>query len=152
MLIAWESRLDTGVRCFDEEHKTILKMLNFMRELLSQGKREEATKFIVDVLLPYVVSHLRHEEEVFRLFNYEEGERHAKTHESVENLFREFIAPLEEGEDKVIRHFQAVIVGWLYGHIEKVDKKYGDFFTEKGLIDKVNEIDAVKPNTDMFTL
>lgn len=150
MLLEWESRLNTGVRCFDEEHQTILKMLNFMRNLLSHGKRSEATKFSVDILIPYVVSHLRHEEEVFSLFNYEEGEQHARSHANVENLFKDFIKPLEEGEDKAIRHFQAVIMGWLYGHIEKVDKKYGVYFVEKEVIEKVNEIDAVKPKTDIF--
>jgi len=144
MHLNWEEKLNTGVRCFDEEHKTILKMLNFLRELLFAGRRKEATSFITGVLIPYLTEHLRHEEEVFELFGYPEGERHAKSHSSVENLFRGFIAPLEEGEDKFIRHFQAVMMGWLYGHIEKSDKRYGEYFRNRGILDKVNEIEPIK--------
>jgi len=143
-MLKWEDRLNTGVRCFDEEHKTILKMLNITRELLEKGDRKQATDFLIKVLIPYLVSHLRHEEEVFALFNYEEGERHTKVHASVEGLFKGFIPLLEEGEDKILKHIQAVLMGWLYGHIEKVDKKYGTYFMERGLIDKVNEIEPVK--------
>ncbi|GAB6065402.1 bacteriohemerythrin [Aquifex pyrophilus] len=144
MELKWEERLNTGVFCFDEEHKTILNMLNFMRELLQNKRRQEASSFIVDVLIPYLRNHLRHEEEVFKQFGYPEGETHTKSHEAIEKLFMGFMEPLEAGEDKVIKHFQAVVIGWLYGHIEKTDKRYGVYFADKGIIDKVNEIEPVR--------
>ncbi|WP_461831384.1 bacteriohemerythrin [Aquifex sp.] len=128
---------------FDEEHRTILNMLNFLRRLLRNNKRSEASSFIVDILLPYLRNHLRHEE-VFKQFGYPEGETHAKSHEALEKLFMGFIEPLEAGEDKVIKHFQAVVIGWLYGHIEKTDKRYGVYFAESGLLEKVNEVEPVR--------
>ncbi|NPA32688.1 MAG: hypothetical protein GXO04_03575 [Aquificae bacterium] len=144
MELKWENRMNTGVFCFDEEHRTILRMLNFVRELLTNGRRKEASSFIAQILIPYLVSHLRHEEEVFETFGYPEGLLHARSHSSIEKLFESFIPALEEGQDRVIKHFQAVAMGWLYGHIEKTDKRYGDYFRELDLLDKVNEIPPVR--------
>ena len=151
MELKWEERLNTGVFCFDIEHRTILNMLNFLRELLMNKRREEASDFTVKILIPYLLNHLRHEEEVFEKFGYPEGETHTKSHQSLEKLFMGFIEPLREGEDKVIKHFQAVVIGWLYGHIEKTDKCYGVYFREKNLLEKVREIEPIKSEfTEMY--
>ncbi|MDQ7038596.1 MAG: hemerythrin domain-containing protein [Aquificota bacterium] len=145
MDLKWDSSLNTGVLCFDEEHRTILKMLNMLREFVRSGKRKDAKDFANRVIIPYLISHLRHEEEIMSLYRFPEYERHVRAHFIVERLFRETLESAPDREMHNLKHFQAIALGWLFGHIVKTDKKYGEFFKKQGLIDKVGSIEPVKP-------
>jgi len=150
MDLTWDKSLNTGIVCFDEEHRTILKMLNILRDMLRSNCREEACDYVSKVLIPYLIGHLRHEEEVLLTFGYPEGKAHAKSHAVIEKLFRESLEAIDREGHNHIKHFQAIAIGWLFGHINKTDGKYGRFFQEKGLIEKLNTIEPLRPNTDML--
>ncbi|MDQ7039228.1 MAG: bacteriohemerythrin, partial [Aquificota bacterium] len=55
-------------------------------------------------------------------------ESHKKAHDQFRRLMLNMIAKMEEGDDREFGSALARVWGWLYSHILKVDKKYGEFF------------------------
>jgi len=132
-----EERLLTGVRAFDEEHQAILNCINELREFLQAKETEKALKYIKEVLLPLVYAHLEHEEELMRKYGFPEAEKHKKSHDALKRLFEESLEKVT-GQSS-INQLNALLMGWLFGHIEKVDKKYGKWWEEKGILEEVNK-------------
>ncbi len=152
MDLKWEDSLNTGVWCFDEEHRAILKMLNILRGMMESGDAKDAKNFTRQVIIPYLIKHLRHEEEIMSLMGYPWYEDHQRSHLAIEKLFRESLEAVRSEHKFAVRHFQAIALGWLFGHINKTDKKYGRFFAEKGLIDRLNTVDPAKPPTALIEI
>jgi len=132
-----EERLLTGVKAFDEEHRTILKCINELRVMLQAKETERALKYVKEVVLPLVYTHLEHEEELMKKYGFPEAETHKKSHDSLKKLFEESLAKLN-GQSS-INQLNALLMGWLFGHIEKVDKKYGKWWEKQGLLEEVNK-------------
>ncbi len=111
----------------DEEHKTLVAMLNRVYELLKEGKREEACAYFVDTLMDYVETHLSHEEAFMERIGYPELERHKKAHEMFRKEVGKLCDPIKSGDMKEFASALSLCWGWLFSHIQKADRKYGEY-------------------------
>lgn len=118
----------TGVERMDEQHKRIAEYINHGWSLLLEGKIQDAITFYRDTLLPYVKYHLQSEEEFLRSIKYPEYEDHKRRHEIVLSLFERLSNDSKDKES--IREAIYTLYAWLYGHVGKVDKRYGKFYKE----------------------
>jgi hemerythrin len=78
----------------------------------------------------YTEKHLKHEEEVMEKFGYPDLEKHKKTHEVFRKVIAEDIKNLDD--PKVFASEAALAMSWVISHVKKTDKKYVDYFKEKG--------------------
>ncbi|HII59338.1 TPA: bacteriohemerythrin [Methanocaldococcus jannaschii] len=141
-IIKWSKDFETGIKAFDDEHKILVKTLNDIYNLLNEGKRDEAKELLKRRVVNYAAKHFKHEEEVMEKYGYPDLERHRKTHEIfVKTVIEKLLPKIEEGSENDFRSALSFLVGWLTMHIAKPDKKYGEWFKEKGI---VIEDEAVK--------
>jgi hemerythrin len=120
-----------GCKVFDTEHMLLVNLLNAVYKLLKEGKREKAKELFKKGVIEYTEKHLRHEEEVMERFGYPDLERHKKTHETFRKVIAEDIKNLED--PKVFASEAALAMGWVVSHIKKTDRKYVDYFKQKGV-------------------
>lgn len=121
--------LYTGVPEMDEQHQGIVDKINRLAVLLSEDRVQEAIEFFRNELIPFVAWHLEEEEKFMESVGYPMLEEHRQHHRWVLELFTKVG---EEIKDKrSARQTLALLTGWLYGHVGKVDARgYGRFYQE----------------------
>ena len=133
----WTKEYSVNVAKIDEQHK---EFINIVNSLLDLGENESFTdeKALVKAgqLGSYAHYHLSTEEELF----IETGYKDAQEHTAVHNKFREqakgFINQIrDKNKDKkvVIKEVAEFAGNWLMQHILIMDKRYSEFFNEKGV-------------------
>ena len=131
-IVEWDDSLSTGVPQMDEEHKNLINMLNQIYELLREKKREEACRFFMDEIVNYVETHLSHEEEFMESIGYPDLENHKKVHEVFRKEILKLCDAIEKGDPHEFASALSLCWGWLFSHIQKTDRKYGEFYKSKG--------------------
>ncbi len=134
MLVELTEDLKTGVEEMDKDHQMLVDYLNEVCALLREGKKEQAIRIFKEELLHYVNWHLTREEKFMEAIGYPEFERHKKAHEMFRKVILDLLPKVESGDVEAFREALSLAWGWLAGHIGKVDKKYGEYAKEKGLI------------------
>jgi len=119
-----------GCPVFDAEHVMLVNLLNAVYKLLKEGKKDEAKKLFQEGVVRYTEKHLKHEEEVMEKFGYPDLEKHKKTHHIFRKVIEEDIKNLDD--PKVFASEAALAMSWVISHVKKTDKKYVDYFKEKG--------------------
>ncbi len=120
--------LYTGVKDMDDQHQGIVDRINTLANLLSADKLQEAINFYKNELLPFVVWHLQEEEKFMQEIGYPDFEEHQRHHKWVIDLFTKLGEEMQD--KKQARQALAILTGWLYGHVGRVDKRYGEFHSK----------------------
>ncbi|WPM31843.1 bacteriohemerythrin [Hydrogenobacter sp. T-2] len=134
MVLELTEDLKTGVEEMDKDHQMLVDYLNEVYTLLKEGKKEQAIRIFKEELLHYVNWHLTREEKFMEAIGYPEFERHKKAHDMFKKVILDLLPKVGSGDVEAFRESLALSWGWLAGHIGKVDKKYGEYAREKGLI------------------
>ncbi len=122
--------LYTGIEDMDQQHQGIVDRINTLAELLSKDLTSQAIEFYRSELLPFVKWHLQEEEKFMESFSYPELEEHKRHHAWVIELFTKLGEEMED--KKQVRQAMAILTGWLYGHVGRVNKRYGEFCKKNG--------------------
>ncbi len=123
-LIEWTPALSLNIDMIDEQHKTLVDMINnFYDELNNKSSKELIGKLITQ-MKDYTHTHFKAEEELFLSYGYKDSAAHIKTH-------KDFIAKVNDletryKENKLIISFEVTnfLKDWLINHIQKTDKEY----------------------------
>ena len=130
--LIWSDRFKTGVPLMDNQHKTLIDLINRLFDcMLDGGNREEITN-IVDELVSYTVNHFRAEEDLMRKHHYPKLDEHIRIHQG-------FIAQISVFADKIKAEkrlspadIYKFLKDWLVNHIEKEDRDgYGTFINQE---------------------
>jgi hemerythrin-like metal-binding protein len=130
--------LKNGVNAMDREHQFLFDAINTAYDLLKTDKAK-AYAYFQDVIVKYVETHLNHEEVLMKKYHYPEYEYHLKAHATFKKVILDLIPAIQAGDPKAFMEVYAISMGWLIGHIEKVDMKYGKWYKEQGLSDELNQ-------------
>ena len=131
-LFTWTSEFSVGVDKFDMQHKVLFDMINKLHKALKSGKADSILGPILVELAEYTTTHFAEEEAMFRVHKYPDTEAHIKIHKELLSQ----VASVKERFDKgqhlgiEVMHF---LKDWLLNHIQKVDKKYTEFFRAKNI-------------------
>jgi len=128
-----------GIRPVDEEHQTLFELLGRIWELVDRGDLEGAKKIFSETLASYASIHLKHEEEIMERYRFPGYEEHLKAHQSILQKLPSAIATVKAGGVRELEEGVAFVIDWLIHHIDGADRKYADYFREKGLIGRIEE-------------
>jgi len=132
-LIQWNDSLSVKVAEIDQQHKRLIAMINELHDAMKQGKGKDVLGKIINGLSSYAVMHFSTEEKYFDRFGYPETESHKKKHVAFVKKVLEFKDGFEKGELNLTLNVMNFLSDWLKNHIMGTDKKYSQFFNEKGL-------------------
>ncbi|MEF3255582.1 MAG: bacteriohemerythrin [Deferribacterales bacterium] len=127
-LLEWSSKIETGVKKFDEQHKELIRLLNKFYAAMQEGKSRSVMGEILKELANYTVYHFQSEEEAFKKFNYPQKTDHERSHKNLVEQVVKVINDFESGKEVVGINLLEFLKQWVVNHIMKEDKEYGKFF------------------------
>uniref|UniRef100_A0A7V4E4E7 Bacteriohemerythrin n=1 Tax=candidate division WOR-3 bacterium TaxID=2052148 RepID=A0A7V4E4E7_UNCW3 len=134
MKIEFTDELLTYVPEMDNQHKKLVELVNKVSDLLKLGDTKTAMDILSKELKAYVDTHFDAEEKFMESIGFPKLESHRKIHEAFKKQVYEYVNSLKEGDIEAFREALSLTWSWLFNHIATVDKDYGIFAKEKGLI------------------
>jgi hemerythrin len=129
----WNSKLETGIKIIDEQHMTLVDMVNRLMTELNAGKRDFVVSETIDFLEAYILLHFTEEEILQKNIKFTFYDEHKKIHEDFTNRFLIIKSDFEKygvNPDITLR-LSEFVADWLIDHICIEDKKIADFINEK---------------------
>ena len=123
---SWNSGYDLGVKAMNNEHRTLIDLMNQLYEAHGSGSDFEELKTIFLKLEAYTLTHFSDEEKFMAEINFPDLEVHKLIHadllKKLEKHKQEFLTKKELGPS--LFDFLKM---WLSAHIRGIDMKYADF-------------------------
>lgn len=134
----WTKEYSVNVTEIDEQHKEFINIIN---DLFDLGDKESFTDeealLKVSKLGDYAFYHLATEEDLFITTGYKDASGHIVAHNKFREKAKDFVNQIrDKNKDKkeVLEEIAKFTGDWLMSHILIVDKKYSEFFNEKGIL------------------
>lgn len=125
----WTESLSVGNELIDSQHKEWIRRINELLEACSQKKGKEKIDESMQFVKDYTVKHFGAEEDLMRNYKYPDYIVHKQIHEN-------FVKEVNELDEKIkkegvnlstIMLLNKKLVDWVINHINKVDKKLGEY-------------------------
>jgi len=120
-LLAWSDLLCVGVREIDEEHRTLVHLIN---DLGNAGEDSQATLRALEILTNYVHVHFAHEEKLMRDHGFEHLAAHIAQHRGLTEEVARISALAWEGRGPGKDELLLFLRDWLTVHILRDDKEF----------------------------
>ncbi len=124
-IIVWTKEFSIGVARIDEEHQTLVAMLNELGQAIASGQGREAVARTSARMRGYAQQHFKTEEEAMTASWYPNRTSHVAEHD----LFIEKVLDLEgtmgQGGTILAKDIWTFLRDWLNGHILGSDKLLG---------------------------
>lgn len=128
VLFEWSDGFNVGIQEVDEQHRTLVDLLNQLHAAIRDHKGSQACREILDRLAEYTRTHFLLEESLMRVSHYPGFELHKQQHEDLIAQVRALQEKLDTGQAAIsfeLLHFLQV---WLTKHINESDKRFGQHF------------------------
>ncbi len=131
-LIHWSLSYSVDVAAMDAEHQRLIDIINSLYGAMREGRGTDSLAGILDELVSYTRTHFSHEEQLMQQAGYPDYDAQKAAHETL-------VARLMEIREKFVsgtalsQEVMTFLKGWLIGHIQGMDKKYGPHLNRKGL-------------------
>ncbi|MBF0430206.1 MAG: bacteriohemerythrin [Fibrobacteria bacterium] len=129
-LLVWSDKLSIGIGSIDEEHMTLVQIINDFQSGLAIGTGAEQIAPLFDKLLAYTVIHFNNEEALMDKYAYPKKNEHKAKHHDLTtqvmdiNKDKKYIFP---------GSVSGFLVSWLTDHILGTDMEFAEFLKEQGV-------------------
>jgi len=122
-----------GIPEIDNEHKTLIDQIDVLYHAMKEGHGETEIEKTLDFIEGYVHTHFRHEEALYKKYNYPGLADHHRIHEGfrveIKAYRREILSkPITPS---VAIEVNKILMDWLRHHIGNEDKKASKFLLEQ---------------------
>lgn len=132
-LFNWDDKYSVGVRELDNQHKTLVQILNELFEAMQEKRSNDVLGKIISKLIDYTKTHFASEERYMQQYNYPELEAQKREHAAFTQKVLAFKQDFEAGRVALSISITSFLKDWLVNHISGSDKKYGPFLNSKGV-------------------
>lgn len=136
-LVQWSDKLATGIKIFDDQHKTLCDYINKLHKAMRERQASSVMNEIIADLKEYTIMHFGTEEKYFNKTSYPEKDKHNKIHRAFEAKVQACEEELKKGTAKVSMELLSFLKDWLINHIEGMDAHYAPYI--KPLIEAENK-------------
>jgi hemerythrin len=129
--VNWNPNLSVKVDEMDNQHKELVDLLNQLHDAMKTGKGKDVVAKILSALANYTKVHFGAEEQYMRSIAYPELEIQKRAHKVFIDQIAEYETKLKAGENLHLNQVLNFLWNWLSTHIQKEDKKYGEYATKR---------------------
>ena len=125
-LITWNSSYEIGHELIDQQHQTLVDMINELNTAYSGASTTDRNELgnILSKLVNYTVFHFGVEENLFKNTVYPHIEEHIKLHESMVEKISTFQEEFKKGKADISNALLSFLIEWLLQHIQGTDRGY----------------------------
>lgn len=123
-LIIWKNEYSVGIENIDNQHKTILNIINNLYAAKSGNEKKIIIRQSLDDLRDYTLIHLSYEERMLKKSGYTDFERHKDQHDLMRVKIEEFVQMTQNTEGDISFEVLDFLKKWWTRHIAVVDHKY----------------------------
>jgi hemerythrin len=127
-LFNFDSEFKLGIAEIDDEHASLVNMLNDVHNLIRSDKKDEARAYFRNTLAAYVGEHFSHEEKFMEKMAFPQLEEHKKIHNNFKRSMEESLLLIDSLDEAAFRNALSDTYTWIINHIGKTDRKYAAFF------------------------
>ena len=127
--IAWNDSYCLGNEQIDRQHKKLFELVSGLVNACMDGSDTEKLQETLTFLGNYTVQHFYFEEELQLQYNYPEYGKHKQLHEDFVKTVGELTESFHKNgsSTELSNNVNKVVVKWLINHIQREDKKIGDY-------------------------
>ena len=129
----WTDKLRVNISVFDNEHKKLIDIINKLCDAMSQGLGHKAMAGILVELSSYTKTHFDHEEDAMKKHGYPGFAEQKREHNEFVHKLNDTQTQYENGGITLSIPLFKFLLSWVENHIVKIDKKYSEFFIERGI-------------------
>jgi hemerythrin-like metal-binding protein len=127
--LQWSPELSVHIPEIDAEHRHFIHLINDLNEAIAKRMSLSEVRKRMQDILDDAVAHFRHEEELFREWDYPEAEQHARIHAAALEIFHGILRRIQRSE----MEYEWVEAGLqvkelLVSHLLNEDMKYRDYW------------------------
>lgn len=121
--IEWNDRYNTGHKLIDEQHRTLVNIINelYTAAIDESINKTEVFKMTIKNAVNYTAYHFSQEEKIMEAVQYSKIEEHKKIHKYFLTQILEHVRLYEEGTPLTINKFIRFLKDWLLEHIAVTD-------------------------------
>ncbi len=123
-MIQWSEKMSVGNLIIDQQHKTLVDLVNKMYDAVSKGKGDEAVKEVLPELVNYTKTHFDYEENFMKQTSYPNLAQHHKLHQDLIRHAYDINDNIQTGQFFSSVTVTGFLKDWLMNHILKEDMKY----------------------------
>lgn len=147
--ISWTSDFSVMVPVFDKQHMRLINLINHLNSALAEGKSNSATSIVLGELLDYTRTHFGQEIAELEKYKYPEVEPHKKLHAKFVSEIIKLKEDFDSGKALTSNNISSFLYDWLINHIQRVDKRYGEWFKNKGI--RIDSLPETHPEKQTFS-
>jgi len=122
--IEWSESFSVGNAKLDEQHKTIIKMINKLVTHDERSNDSETVHVILNEMMRYCMDHLTYEEQLMDRYDYADKINHKYLHVKYIEKFSDLSMQAMRAGDDVSPELTSFLSDWWVNHILVEDMKY----------------------------
>jgi hemerythrin len=131
--LLWTPSLSVGVAAFDEQHKSVILMINRLIDARHAGTKSETVSDLLSKMTVYAQQHLKAEEKMMVDYGYPQMAQHKAEHMDYIKKTANFCIATQIGVDGIPLSLLEYLRSWWEHHILVTDKAYMPFFNGIGI-------------------
>ena len=131
-LIVWDTALETGHARIDEQHRSLVEILNRLHLAMKQGKGRNELEGILVFLKDYTLNHFAMEEGLMAQHRYSAAVRHREIHADLVRQVADLVERFQHGSSLTLE-IMNFLEDWLVQHIQGEDARFAAELKGKGV-------------------
>ncbi|WP_395023262.1 bacteriohemerythrin [Dongia sp.] len=132
-LVQWDPTLGGLSSTIDAEHQGIVKMINDLYAVVTQGGSKAVVSAAFESMMQYTRTHFDNEDALMKAHGYRDRDKHAKQHENFVKRLDRLHEEYRGGTTQAGNDLLNLLASWWQGHISTSDAQLADFMRSKGL-------------------